>query len=44
VNHSTTRQHILQAALKSFALCGYVGTSVQQIVDATGVSKPALSY
>lgn len=44
VNHSTTRQHILQAALKSFARCGYAATSVQQIVDAAGVSKPALYY
>jgi TetR/AcrR family transcriptional regulator len=44
VNHSITRQHILQAALKSFARCGYAATSVQQIVDAAGVSKPALYY
>jgi AcrR family transcriptional regulator len=44
INHSTTRQHILQAALKSFARCGYAATSVQQIVDAAGVSKPALYY
>lgn len=44
VNHSTTRQHILQAALKSFARCGYAATSVQQIVGAAGVSKPALYY
>lgn len=44
VNHSNTRQHILQAALKSFARCGYAATSVQQIVDAAGVSKPALYY
>jgi AcrR family transcriptional regulator len=44
VNHSTTRQHILQAALKSFARCGYAATSVQHIVDDAGVSKPALYY
>jgi AcrR family transcriptional regulator len=44
VNHSTTRQHILQAALKSFARCGYAATSVQHIVDVAGVSKPALYY
>ena len=44
VNHSTTRQHILQAALKSFARCGYAATSVQHIVDEAGVSKPALYY
>jgi AcrR family transcriptional regulator len=39
-----TRQHILDAALKSFAQRGYAGTSVQQIVDDAGVSKPALYY
>ena len=44
VHPSTTRQHILQAALKSFARCGYAATSVQQIVDDAGVSKPALYY
>ena len=43
-NHSTTRQHILRAALKSFARCGYAATSVRQIVDDAGVSKPALYY
>ncbi len=44
VNDSETRQHILRAALKSFAQCGYAGTSVQQIVSEAGVSKPALYY
>jgi AcrR family transcriptional regulator len=44
VTPSATRQHILQAALKSFARCGYAATSVQQIVDHAGVSKPALYY
>jgi len=44
VNHSTTRQHILRAALKSFARCGYAATSVRQIVDDARVSKPALYY
>jgi TetR/AcrR family transcriptional regulator len=39
-----TREQILQAALKSFAHCGYAATSVQQIVDAAQVSKPALYY
>jgi AcrR family transcriptional regulator len=34
----------LQAALKSFADRGYAATSVQQIVDAARVSKPALYY
>ena len=43
-NHSPTRGDILQSALKSFADCGYAGTSVQQIVDDARVSKPALYY
>lgn len=43
-NHSATRQQILQAALKSFADCGYAAASVQEIVDAAQVSKPALYY
>ncbi len=41
---SKTRQQILQAALRSFAHLGYAATSVQQIVDAAQVSKPALYY
>ncbi len=41
---SATRDHILQAALESFADCGYAATSVQHIVDAAEVSKPALYY
>jgi TetR/AcrR family transcriptional regulator len=44
VNHSMTREHILRAALKSFARCGYAATSVRQIVDDAQVSKPALYY
>jgi TetR/AcrR family transcriptional regulator len=47
LNHyfdSGTRQHLLQAALKCFAHRGYAGTSVQEIVDAAGVSKPVLYY
>jgi len=43
-HHSDTRKHILQAALRIFADCGYAGTSIQQIVDKAGVSKPALYY
>jgi AcrR family transcriptional regulator len=43
-NHSATRQHILRAALKRFARCGYAATSVQHIVHAARVSKPALYY
>lgn len=43
-NGSATRQHILRAALKRFANCGYAATSVQQIVGDAEVSKPALYY
>ena len=43
-SHSETRQQILRAALRSFAHRGYAATSVQQIVDAAQVSKPALYY
>src|SRR5471030_3181595 len=43
-NDSTTRQHILRAALRHFANGGYAATSVQQIVGAAKVSKPALYY
>ncbi len=41
---STTRQQVLQAALKKFADCGYEGTSVQDIVEAAKVTKPTLYY
>ena len=46
LNHadSATRQLLLHAALKSFAERGYAATSVQEIVDAARVSKPALYY
>jgi TetR/AcrR family transcriptional regulator len=45
-NHadSATRQHLLQAALRSFARYGYAGTSVRQIVHEAGVTKPSLYY
>lgn len=39
-----TRRQVLKAALKRFANAGYAATSVQQIVDDAGVSKPALYY
>lgn len=41
---SATRQKILNAALKEFAHRGYAGASVQAIVDAAKVTKPALYY
>jgi AcrR family transcriptional regulator len=43
-NHSITRAHILRAALRNFARCGYAATSVRQIVEDARVSKPALYY
>lgn len=41
---SATRQQLLQAALKTFSQRGYAAASVQEIVDAAEVSKPALYY
>lgn len=41
---NTTRQSILDAALKLFASHGYAGASVKEIVDAAHVTKPALYY
>lgn len=41
---SSTRDHILRAALKSFAECGYAAASVQRIVTDAKVSKPSLYY
>ncbi len=38
------RQPILDAAIIVFARQGYAGTSVQDILDEIGVSKPALYY
>lgn len=43
-SESETRRQLLQAAVKSFADRGYAATSVRQIVQAAGVSKPALYY
>src|SRR3954451_24011199 len=44
LNPATTREDILQAALKRFAHSGYAAASVQQIVGDASVSKPALYY
>lgn len=38
------REAILQAAARLFAEAGYVGTSVQAIVDAAGTTKPMVYY
>jgi len=42
--NASTREQILDAALKCFAHCGYAATSVQAIVDRAKVSKPTLYY
>lgn len=44
ITDNATRQKILRAALQRFAHCGYAGTSVQDIVGAARVTKPALYY
>ena len=38
------RQRLLQAALDLFTEKGYASTSVREIVDAAGVTKPVLYY
>lgn len=39
-----TRERIFQAALELFSGNGYDGTSVREIAEAAGISKPALYY
>jgi TetR/AcrR family transcriptional regulator len=41
---ATTRDKVLLAAIQAFAQGGYAGTSVQEILAATGLSKPTLYY
>jgi AcrR family transcriptional regulator len=38
------RQVVLESAIKEFAKKGYSGTSIQDILSATGLSKPTLYY
>ncbi len=38
------RQRLLETATELFAEKGYAGTSVREIVDRAGVSKPVLYY
>ena len=40
----SSRQAVLDSAVKAFAGKGYAGTSVQDILQATGLSKPTLYY
>jgi len=44
MNHWDTKRQILEAAARIFAYRGYAAASVQEIVDAAKVSKPALYY
>ena len=39
-----TRERLLETATELFAEKGYAGTSVREIVDQAGVSKPVLYY
>lgn len=39
-----TRERVMAAAIRAFAAAGYAGTSVQDILAATGLSKPTLYY
>src|SRR5439155_26318452 len=38
------REAVLASAVKAFARRGYAGTSVQDILEATGLSKPTVYY
>ena len=38
------REAVLASAIKAFARRGYAGTSVQEILQATGLSKPTVYY
>ena len=39
-----TRERLLETAIAIFAEKGYAGTSVREIVEQAGVSKPVLYY
>lgn len=39
-----TRQHILAIATERFALCGFEGVGIQELVDLAGIKKPTLYY
>lgn len=40
----TARERLLQAAVELFTVRGYAATSVREIVEAAGLTKPALYY
>jgi len=39
-----TKERLLETAIGMFAEKGYAGTSVREIVEQAGVSKPVLYY
>jgi outer membrane protein len=41
---SDSRRRLLEAGLRLFADRGYAGTSVQDVIEAAGVTKPVLYY
>ena len=41
---SDARHRLLEAGLRLFADRGYAGTSVQDVIEAAGVTKPVLYY
>lgn len=44
VTDQPTRQRLLDAALELFSRKGYAATSVRELVEAAGVTKPVLYY
>ena len=43
-NVNPTREAVLESAIAAFGRKGYAGTSVTDILEATGLSKPTLYY
>ncbi|MCE1227092.1 MAG: TetR/AcrR family transcriptional regulator, partial [Geobacteraceae bacterium] len=41
---ANVRQRLLDAALQLFSTKGYAATSVRELVEAAGVTKPVLYY
>ena len=44
LSYDSQREHILAQAAALFARRGYSGTSMNQVAQACGVSKPALYH
>ena len=43
-NEKPTREAVMESAIEAFGRKGYAGTSVNDILHATGLSKPTLYY